>query len=123
MIFEIDQKILETFEGSDIKVYFYASGCEGTKVHLTSDFEKTNLESFSLWGKNIYYEKNDSENLNWAKILKKLDNSWTWHKNNDKYLFISPKVQSRCGCATSFSFEKKLIDKSKLKTLQGIFKK
>ncbi len=122
MIFEIDKQIVEKFSENDIKVYFYTSGCEWTKINLTPDFEKTNLESFSLHGKTIYFEIKDKNKLEGAKILKKVDTG-TGHKSNDKYLFISPKVESRCGCATSFSFEKKLIDKNKLKTLQWLFKK
>ncbi|MGE4444287.1 MAG: hypothetical protein AB7E37_04815 [Candidatus Altimarinota bacterium] len=122
MIFEVDKQILEKFSENDIKVHFYTSGCEGTKVNLTSDFEKTNLESFALHGKTIYFESQDKDKLEGAKILKKVDTG-KGHQSDDKYLFISPKVESRCGCATSFSFEKKLIDKNKLKTLQGLFKK
>ncbi len=122
MIFEIDQKILENFTSNDIKVFFYNSGCEWTKINLTTEFDKTNLENISIHGRNIYFEISDKQKLDWAKILKKIDTG-NWHSNNHKYLFISPKVESRCWCATSFSFEKKLIDKNKLKTLQWLFKK
>ena len=111
------KNLTSLFSENEIKVHFYSSGCEGTKVNITSDFEKTNLENFALHGKTIYFESQDKDKLDGAKILKKVDTG-KGHQSNDKYLFISPKVESRCGCATSFSFEKKLIDKSKLKTLQ-----
>lgn len=123
MIFEIEKNILDTFPTHDIKVYFYASGCEWTKINLTSEFDIWTLEYISLHGKNIYFENSDAQKLDGSKIFKKPDNATKWHQNNEKYLFVSPKVQSRCWCATSFSFEKKLIDKSKLRTLQWLFKK
>lgn len=122
MILEIDEKILENFKENDLKIYFYNSGCEWTKINLTWEFEKKWLESFSCKWKNIFYEKNDETNLNWWKILLK-PNDNKWHQTSDKYIFISPKIQSRCWCATSFSFEKKLISKDKLKKLKIVFKK
>lgn len=122
MILDIDQKILTSFKEKDIKIYFYDAGCEWTKVNFSSEFEKAGLENISLLGKNIFFEWKDSDKLDGAKILPKVsDNSQ--HSQNDKYLFLSPKIQSRCSCATSFSFEKKLIEKSKLEKLKWAFKK
>lgn len=121
MNLEIDGKILEKFD-NDIKVFFFTSGCEWTKVNITWEFEKNWLKNTQINGKNIYFEESDEKNLDWAKILIKQSTNWE-HWKNDKYLFISPKVQSRCGCATSFSFERKLIDKEKLNKLKVAFKK
>jgi hypothetical protein len=90
MNLEIDKKILEKFSG-DIKVFFYSAGCEWTKVNITEDFQKEWLSFIEIDGKNVYFQKTDQEHLDWAKILPKVDNSE--HSKNDKYLFISPKVQ------------------------------
>jgi len=40
-----------------------------------------------------------------------------------KWLFSSEKVQDRCECGSSFSFEKKLVDSSKFSKLQELFGK
>lgn len=122
MILEIDEKILESFKENDLKVFFYKSGCEWTKINLTDEFEKDWLECFSYNQKNIFYQKADEINLNWWKILLK-PNDNKWHATKDKYIFISPKIKSRCWCATSFSFENKLISKDKLNKLKIVFKK
>lgn len=122
MILEIDEQILRDFPEKNLKVYFYQAGCEGTKIHITWDFQMDDCEFISLHGKNIYFEAKQKSQLDGGKILKKTS-SGNGHTSYEKYIFISPKVQSRCGCATSFSFDKKLIDTQKLKTLQGLFKK
>ena len=40
-----------------------------------------------------------------------------------RYIFSNPKVEDRCGCGTSFAFEKKVpkIDLEKLKLLRERF--
>ena len=53
MILNIDKKILELFDKKDLKVYFYNSWCEWTKVNITPDFEKKYLESIIIEDKNI----------------------------------------------------------------------
>lgn len=118
----IDITIIKWFEKENIKVYFYESGCEWTKVALTQDFNTDGLECTHVLWKNIYFEPKDALNLDGGKILPKPDKS-EGHKSEDKYIFLSDKIKSRCGCATSFSFEKKLIDSSKLKKLKIAFKK
>lgn len=121
MILEIDKSILVKFPW-EIKVFFYEAWCEWTKVNITADFEINWLLSIEINWKKVYFEKKDESNLDWGKILPK----WEWdskHSQNDKYLFISPKIKWRCGCATSFSFERKLIDKEKLNKLKSVFKK
>lgn len=117
----IAPEILETFP-QDIKVFFYQSGCEGTKINLTGDFEKQGLQSIRIGEKNIYFSAEDAVHLEEGKILlqaPKLDHEGK--PSPTKYLFVSPKVQGRCGCASSFSFEKKLIDSNKLKQLKKAF--
>lgn len=122
MILNIDKKILELFDKKDLKVYFYNSWCEWTKVNITQDFEKKYLESIIIEDKNIYFSKDDWINLDWWKIIlqTKENNDWHWWKN--KFLFVSEKIKSRCSCSSSFSFEKKLIDKEKLNKLKNAFK-
>lgn len=120
MLFKIDQKILESFSSSDLKVFFFKSGCEGTKIDITDEFDTSWLESIEIWGKNIYFSLEDGHKLEWGNIVPKTS-SVEWHGWKAKYLFVSPKVESRCGCATSFSFERKLIAKDKLSKLKAAF--
>lgn len=122
MNLHIEQKILDTFNSNDIKIYFYESWCEWTKINFWADFDKTGLEFITVSGKDIYFEQKDKENLDGWKIVSKIDTNW-WHSTHEKYIFLSEKIKSRCGCATSFSFEKKLIDKNKLNKLKIAFKK
>ena len=123
MNLEIEKNILDKF-WREIKVFFYEAWCEWTKINITEDFKKDWLSFFELSWKKIFYEKKDENNLDWWKILQKTeDKNQSKHSQNDKYLFISPKIKWRCGCATSFSFEKKLIDKDKLNKLKNAFKK
>ena len=122
MNISIDKNILDSFNSNDIFVYFYKSGCEWTKINFLEDFDRSELKFLKVWEKIIYYKDSDEEKLDWWKIVLKTNENNQWHENNDKYLFISPKVKSRCSCATSFSFENKLIDSNKLKKLKKIFK-
>lgn len=122
MNLNIDEAIFKNFDTTNIKVYFYDSGCEWTKINLTWDFDKTWLEKIELNWVNIFFETKDKEHLDWWKIVLKPSDNKNWHSSTAKYLFISPKVSSRCGCASSFSFEKKLIPKDKLAKLKAVFK-
>jgi hypothetical protein len=63
MQLKIDQKILESFSSSNIKVFFYSSGCEGTKIDFTDDFDPTGLENLEVSGKNIYFSPEDGQKL------------------------------------------------------------
>lgn len=122
MNLEIKNEILESFNTNDLKVFFINSWCEWTKIDITDVFDKKWLEIVKIWWKNIYFDKKDFENLNNWKILLKSDNNSN-HSSDDKYLFISDKIKSRCNCSSSFSFENKLIDSNKLKKLKKIFRK
>jgi len=112
----IDESILNNFVNQDLKVYFLKSWCEGTKINITWDFDKTDLEKIVIWNKNIYFSSNDKKLLEWWKIFPK-------DLITNKYLFVSEKIESRCSCSSSFSFEKKLIDSSKIWKLKNIFGK
>jgi hypothetical protein len=59
-----------------------------------------------------------------TKIREKSDNPHL-QGAKDKYIFSNPKIQDRCGCGTSFSFEKKVpkIDLDKLRLLKDRFGK
>ncbi len=120
MNLQISQEILNNFK-NDIKIFFYNSWCEWTKIDLTSDFSKENLEFITQNWKNIFFEINDKKYLENAKILPFLDTK-NPHSKTSKYLFTSPLITSRCGCSTSFSFENKLISSQKLKLLKNALK-
>jgi Fe-S cluster assembly iron-binding protein IscA len=97
---------------SSIFISFIESGCAGTKVSVETEFERTGLVSSPIApGLTAFYRRAEQEVLEQGHI--------TFAKG--KWLFSSEKVQDRCGCGESFSFEKKLIDSSKLTKLQGVF--
>lgn len=115
---EIQEKWIEK-----IKVFFYDAGCSGSKVNIVfDDFEideslvKTQDE-FA-----IYVEKEDEEKFEWCSItrVQKADHSW---EVKTRYIYASEKVLDRCGCGSSFWFEKKKpkIDLAKLKDLKTRF--
>lgn len=97
---------------SSVFISFVQSGCAGTKISVQTEFEETGLISSSLTPElTAFYRKEEREVLGQGYI--------TFAKG--KWLFSSEKIQDRCGCGSSFSFEKKLIDTGKLAKLQGIF--
>lgn len=109
----IDDKIINSFEELELLIWFKKAGCAWTKIEIKTDFDKTDLNYISHKWKNIYYNKNLEDKLNWSKIIKK-DNT---------YLFISPQIKERCECSSSFSFQRKLIDNDKLSKLKALNKK
>ncbi len=110
-----------------ILVYFYDAWCSGTKVNIKEDFvlsdELTKLD-LSSSPFEVYIEKKDFDKFNWAIITKTITADHTW-KEKVRYIFSNEKVKDRCGCGSSFSFEKKKpqIDMEKLKNLKNNFKK
>lgn len=110
-----------------ILVYFYDAWCSGTKVDIKEDFDiseeltKLDLSSSPF---EVYVEKKDFDKFNWAIITKTITADHTW-KEKVRYIFSNEKVKDRCGCGSSFSFEKKKpqIDMEKLKNLKNNFKK
>lgn len=122
MILHIDPKILDIFDNEKLYIFFYNSWCEWTKINIIKDFNEEWLEYIKIWENFFYYNKEDTKHLDWWKIILKT-NQELWHKTDDKYIFISSKIKSRCSCSTSFSFEEKLVNSSKLKKLKSIFSK
>lgn len=127
---QLDKKTISELEKSwvkKIKVFFYEAGCSGTKIDmLADDFEITDeldkLESV-YWFK-IYVPKSDRVYLENAKITRVVVVDHTWEAKA-RYIFTSDEVEDRCGCGTSFAFEKPVpkIDLEKLKLLRENFRK
>lgn len=113
----LDKNSIQSFLEKDthsISISFIKSGCAGTKVSVQTEFDQTGLVSSEITpGLTGFYQKEEQEVLEQGHI--------TFAKG--KWLFSSEKIQDRCGCGSSFSFEKKLIDTGKLAKLQGIFGK
>lgn len=110
-----------------ILVYFYDSWCSWTKVDIKEDFEiNDDLEKLELSSSPffVYVEKKDKEKFFKSIITKTISADHTW-KEKVRYIFSNEEVKERCGCGTSFSFEKKKpqIDLEKLKNLKNNFKK
>lgn len=113
----LDKNSIQTFLDIDIHsifISFIQSGCAGTKVSVETEFDRTGLVNSPITPELMaFYHKGEQEVLEQGHI--------TFAKG--KWLFSSEKIQDRCGCGSSFSFEKKLIDTSKLAKLQEIFGK
>ncbi|MDD5376954.1 MAG: hypothetical protein PHH16_02445 [Candidatus Gracilibacteria bacterium] len=113
----LDKNSIRSFSDTGIHsvfISFVQSGCAGTKVSIQTEFSETGLVSSPITRElTAFYREEEKEALEQGQI--------TFAKG--KWIFSSKKVQSRCGCGESFSFEKKLIDPKKLAKLQGIFGK
>lgn len=107
-----------------IKIYFYGAWCSGTKVGIIeSDFEKNVLEKLSLdYIFEVYIEKIDKNKFENAIITMVETTDHTW-KNKTSYIYSSEEIKERCGCGSSFSFEKKnpKLNLDKLKWLKNKF--
>lgn len=121
---------LEEKKVEKIKIFFYTSWCAWTKIDLVeNDFEINEdlvcLEKF--YNFDIYIEKKDFEKLDNSIItrleVKKNEENEHLKWKKYKYIFTNEKIKERCGCWTSFSFEKKKpkIDLEKLKNLKNKF--
>ncbi len=111
-----------------IKIFFYNSWCSWTKTDIVEDdFEiidlvclNCHLEFISGSLKNypffIYVEKKDKEKFENCIITRVEVTDHTW-KVKTSFIYNSSEVKERCGCGSSFAFEKKLlkIDLEKLK--------
>lgn len=145
----LDKKTITDFEKrgiKKIKIFFYAAGCSGTKIDITEDdfeIDESMLCLFSphaqggvregnvipyltspqrgkeLYPFDIYVEKKDIDKFENATITRTVKADHTW-KEETRYIYSSEDVLDRCGCWTSFSFEKKKpkINLEKLKTLK-----
>ena len=98
---------------------FFPSKKYSTLKEMLSN-EKLDLD----YSFDVYVNKSDKEKFNWAIITKTITADHTW-KEKIRYIFSNEKVKERCGCWSSFSFEKKVpkIDLSKLKEMKNKFKK
>lgn len=85
-----------------INVDIITAGCAGSKISLTARGEESHDERVAseefqwlfFWVLPEYSEKIDGAQIAKAK---------------GKYFLVSKNIQSRCGCGTSFSFEKKTV--------------
>ncbi len=108
-----------------LKVFFIEAGCSGTKIDMTSEFELNDeidkLESEYTF--ELYVPKTDKPYLENARITRVIKADHTG-KEKIRYIFSSNEVEDRCGCGTSFAFEKAVpvIDVEKLKSLRENFK-
>lgn len=117
---------LEERKVKKILVFFYDAGCSGTKVDITEDFEVNDSHDKLDLNVNfsVYLEKKDKDKFNWTTITKTISSDHTWNEKI-RYIFSNEQVKDRCGCWSSFSFEKKKIkiDLNKLKDMKFNFKK
>jgi len=138
-MFKLSQNIINDLEEKKvekIKIFFYISWCAWTKIGLVeNDFEVTDelilidwfLPSQEWQNLKIYIEKKDFEKLDNSIItrleVKKNEENEHLKWKKFKYIFTNEKIKERCGCWTSFSFEKKKpkIDLEKLKNLKNKF--
>lgn len=140
----LDKKTVSEFEASwvkKLKVFFIEAGCSGTKIDMQTDFEITDdlieiphpnplltkeRETSKAGGRGfkIYIPKTDRQYLENAKITRVVVADHTGNAKT-RYIFASEDVEDRCGCGTSFAFEKPApkIDLEKLKKLRENFRK
>lgn len=142
-MFKLDPKTLTEFTKNGvkkIKIFFYSAGCSGTKVDIVvDDFEVSEnltlipptpsplLKGEGLGEKHpfeIYVEKKDKEKFENATVTRLVKADHTGEAK-PRYIYSDESVEDRCGCGTSFAFEKKKpkFDFTKLKFLKQDFKK
>lgn len=118
----LDPKIIWDCKNKNIKnifLYFYDSGCSGTKIDIVTDFDRqTKFLYTSLEDINVYVDEEVRSQLQDAQIIQSPKADHTWEIKM-RYLFISKQVQDRCGCGSSFSFEKK-VPKLNIKNLEAL---
>ena len=137
-----------------LKVFFYEAGCSGTKINMETEFEITedlvclshpewsegsselawnNTQHMDSSAKSsewhsykfeLYVPKTDKQYLENASITRVVVADHTGVAKT-RYIFASDDVEDRCGCGTSFAFEKPApkIDLEKLKQMRENFKK
>lgn len=127
---KIDKNTISYFKWENaekIKIFFYDSGCSGTKVNIISDFDiDESVEFFREedWIK-IYIEKIEKEKFENCSITRVSTADHTW-KEKIRYIYSAEQVKWRCGCWSSFSFwewKKVKLDLSKLKSFKNNLKK
>ncbi len=125
---QLDKKTVSEYEASSVerlKVYFVEAGCSGTKIRMETEFEiDEDIDKLeSEYNFELYVPKTDRKYLESAKITRVVKADHTWIAKT-RYIFASDEVEDRCGCGTSFAFEKPVpkIDLEKLKLLRQNFK-
>ena len=125
---QLDKKFLSELEDiwiKKIKVFLYEAGCSGKKVWVETDFEiDESLELLESNFSHIYTPKTDIQHLQDGRLTRTIKADHT-EKEKIRYIFTSNEIQDRCGCGTSFAFEKKKpkIDFEKLKHMKANFNK
>ena len=121
---QLDPKTIAELESSwvkKLKVFFYEAGCSGNKVDMTMDFEVSEELVKLAWDYSfdIYVPKAQKAGFENARITKVVKADHTG-KEKIRYIYSSDDVEDRCGCGTSFAFEKKKpkINLEKLKNLK-----
>ena len=124
---QLDKKTVSEFQEAwvkKLKVFFYEAGCSGTKINMETEFQvdETLDELESAYEFHLYVPKTDTQYLANASItrVKKADHTGI---EKIRYIFASDDVEDRCGCGTSFAFEKPSpkIDLEKLRQLRQNF--
>ena len=131
---KLDNKLVQDLVGrwvKKVKIFFYEAGCSGTKVDMSEDFDVDESltptlsprEREKYWFQ-IYVEKTDADKFKGVTITRLVKADHTG-KEKVRYILSSDKVQDRCGCGASFSFEKKVpkINLENLKNLKNSFQK
>ena len=127
-MFKLDKKFLVELQEAwveKLKVFLYQAGCSGIKVSVETEFEQD--ENLSLLESNfsqVYTPKTDLIHLQNGRLTKTVKADHTGQEKI-RYIFTSEEIKDRCGCGTSFAFEKKkpIIDIEKLKAMRENFKK
>ncbi len=125
---QLDKKTITEFEEAGVKklkVFFYEAGCSGTKINMETEFEITSeiqelKTEYWFW---LYVPKTDFKYLENANITRVVKADHTGEEKT-RYIFSSDEIEDRCGCGTSFAFEKPVpkIDLEKLKKMRENFK-
>jgi Fe-S cluster assembly iron-binding protein IscA len=100
---------------TDVNIDIVNAGCAGSKISLSPRaFSDDRIQSENFQGISFWVVPELVPLLDGAQIAKA---KW-------KYYLVSEKIQSRCGCGTSFSFEKKTIptNLTKIHRLQNALK-
>lgn len=113
MLIKIDKYTCADFLSqwvADVNVDIISAGCAGSKISITPrTTHNTRIESDEHNGIRCWVLPEFAQKLDGAQIA----------KAKGKYYLVSASIESRCGCGTSFSFEKKLIvDSEKIKKIK-----
>ena len=121
-------KHLNDIWAKKIWVFFYEAGCSGTKVDIKiDDFDEVDLipivssQEREQSGFQIYVKEEEKEKFEWARITRTVIADHTGQEKI-RYILSHPEVKERCGCGSSFSFEKK-VPKLNLEKLKDMKKK